>query len=88
MLNNFKLLLILSIAFIYNCSGNKSETRLPLSTNSMEASNMYHEAMYLNNIYMGDKAKVKLEEAVKIDPDFGAAFIMLSTFGCHFDSCT
>ena len=83
MLNNFKLLLILSIALIYNCSGNKSETRLPLSTNSIEASNLYHEAMYLNNIYMGDKAKVKLEEAVKIDPDFGAAFIMLSTFGSN-----
>ena len=83
MFNNLKLILILSSILIYNCGGNESESRLPLSTKSIEASDLYHEAMYLNNIYMGDKAKTKLEEAVNLDPKFGAAFLMLSTFGSN-----
>ena len=83
MFNNLKLILILSSILIYNCGGNESKSRLPLSTKSIEASDLYHEAIYLNNIYMGDKAKVKLEEAVNLDPDFGAAFLMLSTFGSN-----
>ena len=83
MMNNFKLILILFSIIIFSCGGNKSNSRLPLSTKSVEASDLYHEAMYLNNIFMGDKAKVKLEKAVKLDPDFGAAFIVLSTFGSN-----
>ena len=83
MMKNFKLILILFSIIIFSCGGNNSNSRLPLSTKSVEASDLYHEAMYLNNIFMGDKAKIKLKEAVKLDPDFGAAFIVLSTFGSN-----
>ena len=54
MMNNIKLILILSSIAVFSCGGNKSDSRLPLSTKSVEASDLYHEAMYLNNIFMGD----------------------------------
>ena len=39
--------------------------------------------MKLNSISQGDKAKEKLLEAIELDPNFGFAYIMLSTFGTN-----
>ena len=39
--------------------------------------------MKLNSISQGDKAKEKLLKAIELNPDFGFAYLMLSTFGTN-----
>ena len=83
MLNNLKLILILFSIVIYSCGSNESSTRIPVSSKSVEAKELLHQAMKLNSISQGDKAKEKLLKAIELDPDFGFAYLMLSTFGTN-----
>jgi len=39
------------VLLFFSCGSNKSVTRLPLSTESIEAANFYHDALQLNAIY-------------------------------------
>ncbi len=71
------------ILLLFNCGSNKSDTKLPLSTKSIEAINLYHDALQLNSIYKEDKAKSKLLEAVRLDSNFAAAYLLLSTLGIN-----
>ena len=76
--------LITFVSFLfYSCSNHTSDSKVPLSTNSIKASDLYHEAIALNNIYKGNEAKEKLLEAVKIDPGFAAGYLLLSTFNTN-----
>ncbi len=83
MFNNLKLMLLVSSIIIYSCGSNDSSTRIPVSSNSVEAKELLHQAMKLNSISQGDKAKEKLLKAIELDPDFGFAYLMLSTFGTN-----
>ena len=74
---------IVLFLIIYSCGSNSSETRIPVSTISIEADNLLHEALQLNSISKGDEAKKKLLKAIEIDENFGFAYIMLSTFGSN-----
>jgi len=83
MFNNLKLISILCYFIIFSCGSNESSTRIPVSSNSVEAKELLHQAMKLNSISQGDKAKEKLLKAIEIDPDFGFAYLVLSTFGTN-----
>ena len=83
MFNNLKLMLLVSLIIIHSCGSNDSSTRIPVSSNSVEAKELLHQAMKLNSISQGDKAKEKLLKAIELDPDFGFAYLMLSTFGTN-----
>lgn len=83
MFNNLKLISILCYFIICSCGSNESSTRIPVSSNSVEAKELLHQAMKLNSISQGDKAKEKLLKAIEIDPDFGFAYLVLSTFGTN-----
>ena len=74
---------IVLFLIIYSCGSNSSETRIPVSTISAEADNLLHEALQLNSISKGDEAKKKLLKAIKVDENFGFAYMMLSTFGSN-----
>ena len=67
------------ILLLFSCGSNKSNTNLPLSTESTKAANLYHDALLLNAVYKEDKAKEKLLEAVRLDSNFAAAYLLLST---------
>mgnify|MGYP001271032400 CR=1 FL=1 len=83
MFNNLKLMLLVSSIIINSCGNNESSTRIPVSSDSGEAKELLHQAMKLNSISQGDKAKEKLLKAIELDPNFGFAYIMLSTFGTN-----
>ena len=79
--------IVLSI-MLYSCGSNSSTTKIPVSTESKEAEDIYHQAFRLNSIFKGDEAKKKLLKAVEFDKDFGAAYIFLSQFGSNTGSET
>ncbi len=79
--------IVLSI-MLYSCGSNSSTTKIPVSTESKEAEDLYHQAFRLNSIFKGDEAKKKLLKAVEFDKDFGAAYIFLSQFGSNTGSET
>ena len=83
MFDSSKLILILCYFTVYSCGSNESTTRIPVSSNSVEAVELLHQAMKLNSISQGDKAKEKLLKAIKLDSDFGFAYLVLSTFGTN-----
>ena len=83
MSKHFLSLISLLFILLYSCSNDTSNTKIPLSTNYIEVNNLYHEAIALNNIYKGNEAKEKLLEAVSIDSNFGAGYILLSTFNTN-----
>ena len=83
MFNNLKLISILCYFIVLSCGSNESSTRIPVSSNSVEAKELLHQAMKLNSISQGDKAKEKLLKAIELDPDFGFAYLVLSTFGTN-----
>ena len=83
MSKHFLSLISLLFILLYSCSNDTSNTKIPLSTNYVEVNNLYHEAIALNNIYKGNEAKEKLLEAVSIDSNFGAGYILLSTFNTN-----
>ena len=84
MFHHLKIFLFTIIAcLIVSCGSNESSTRIPVSSNSVEAEELLHQAMRLNSISQGDKAKEKLLKAIELDPNFGFAYIMLSTFGTN-----
>ena len=60
MSKHFLSLISLIPIFFCSCSNDTSNTKIPLSTNYVEVSNLYHEALALNNIYKGNEAKEKL----------------------------
>jgi len=74
---------IILMLCIYSCGTKISNTVIPVSTKSVEANNLLQDAVRLNSISQGDKAKKKLLEAIEIDENFGFAFIMLSTLGSN-----
>ncbi len=80
-------IIVLSL-MLYSCGTNSSTTKIPVSTNSEEAEDLYHQAFHLNSIFKADEAKKKLIKAVEIDKDFGAAYIFLSQFGSNSGSET
>ena len=57
--------IVLSI-MLYSCGSNSSTTKIPVSTQSKEAEDLYHQAFRLNSIFKGDEAKKKLIKHVKI----------------------
>ena len=79
--------IILSL-MLNSCGTNSSTTKIPVSTQSEEAKDLFHQAFRLNSIAKGDEAKKKLIKAVDIDKDFGAAYIFLSQFGNNTGSET
>jgi len=79
--------IILSL-MLYSYGMNSSTTKIPVSTQSEEAKDLYHQAFRLNSIFKGDEAKKKLIKAVEIDKDFGAAYIFLSQLGNNTGSET
>ena len=79
--------IVLSL-MLYSCGTNSSTTKIPVSTQSEEAKDLFHQAFRLNSINKGDEAKKKLIKAVDIDKDFGAAYIFLSQFGNNTGSET
>ena len=84
MLHYLKPILYLTFMLcIYNCGTKVSKTKLPLSTKSVEANDLFHEARLLSSITKYDEAKEKLLKAIEIDENFGFAYIMLSTFGSN-----
>ncbi len=83
MAKNFLSIIPFVFLLFYSCGNNVSNTRIPLSTKSIEVSNLYHEAIALNNIYKNSEAKEKLLEAIKIDSNFAAGYLLLSTFNSN-----
>ena len=84
MFQNLKICLSsILILLIVSCGSTESVTKIPVSTKSIEAEKLLHDALKLNSISKGDKAKKKLLKAIEIDENFGFAYIMLSTFGTN-----
>ena len=89
MLRYFKFIIHISFVLcIYNCGTNVSNTKIPLSTKSLEANDLYHDALHLRDIFRENEAKDKLLKAIDIDNNFGAAYILLSTFDINTGSET
>ena len=72
---------LISTLLFLSCGNYKSDTKLPLSTKSLKADNLYHDALELIDIYKSDMAKEKLLEAVSLDSNFAAAYLLLSSLG-------
>ena len=79
--------IVLSL-MLYSYGMNSSTTKIPVSTQSEEAKDLFHQAFRLNSIFKADEAKKKLIKAVEIDKDFGAAYIFLSQLGNNTGSET
>ena len=57
MLRYFKSIIHISFMLcIYNCGTNVSNTKIPLSTKSLEANDLYHDALHLRDIFRENEA--------------------------------
>lgn len=84
---NFYLFIVLTL-FSYNCSTSVSDTKIPLSTESIEAKDLYHQALHLKDIFREYEARDRLLKAIDLDNNFGSAYILLSTLDINTGSET
>jgi len=74
--------------FLFSCGSNFSKTKLPISNTSEEAKKLFNDAYLLTQIFKEDEAKAKLIKAIEIDPNFGMAYILLSSLSINTGSET